>query len=259
MVRKTCILLGALLLSQPVFALHPLETEEAGTRGAGRFQLELYGEFVEEEEGDFRETAVEAVAVLSYGVVDNVDLIVELPWNRYEVEGGGAASGDEDGPGDLLLGVKWRFLDYGERGLSIALMPGVSLPTGDDGKGLGNGEVSGETALLVSKKGVLGGLHLNVGYRRNEYGAEADDRLLHNDIWHASFAGEINVTADITAVGNIGVETNPEKRAEEDPVFLIGGLIYSATEELFLDAGIRWGLTDAEADTAFLVGVTARF
>lgn len=259
MIRKACILLGALLLSQPLFALHPLETEEAGTRGAGRFQLEIYGEFVEEEKDDFRETAVEAVAVLSYGVADNVDLVAELPWNRYEVEGNGEASGEEDGPGDLSLGVKWRFLDYEERGLSVALKPEVSLPTGDDAKGLGNGEVSGGTALLVSKEGVLGRLHLNVGYTRNEYGEEADDRLLHNDIWHASFAGEINVTADITAVGNIGVETNPEKEVEEDPVFLIGGLIYSATEELFLDAGIRWGLTDAEADTAFLAGVTARF
>ncbi len=248
-----------MFFSVPMYAAHPLITDDTGTQGSGRFQLELNSEFIDDEEGDSEVTGGEVAAVISYGVADNVDLVVGLPWIWYEVKESGATVADEDGTGDLSLEVKWRFFEYEDRGLSIALKPGVTFPTGDDRKGLGNGKVSGGSSLIVSKEGVLGKLHLNLGYTRNEYGIDEDDFLLRNDIWHASFAGEINLTADITAVGNIGLETNPERGAEEDPAFFIGGLIYSVTNDFDVDAGVKWGLNDAESDRAFLAGIALRF
>ncbi len=248
-----------MFFSAPIHAAHPLITDDTGTQGAGRFQIELNSEFIDDEEGASGETGGEVAAALSCGLADNVDLVLGVPWMWYEVKEGGATLADEDGIGDLSLEVKWRFFEYEDRGLSIALKPGVTFPTGDDGKGLGNGKVSGGSTLIVSKEGVLGKLHLNFAYTRNEYGLEEDDLLLRNDLWHASFAGEINLTADITAVGNIGVETNPERGAEEDPAFFIGGLIYSVTKDFDVDAGVKWGLNDAESDRAFLAGIAARF
>jgi len=259
MIRRMVFLAAALAVSIPVYAAHPLITDDTGTQGSGRFQLELNAELGDDEEGAFRERGSEVAAVLSCGIADNVDVVLGFPWMHYEIEEGDVTLADEDGIGDFSLEVKWRFFEYEDRGLSIALKPGVTFPTGDDERGLGNGKLSGGGALLVSKEGVLGKLHLNLGYMRHAYGAGEDDLLLHNDIWHASFAGEINVTADITAVGNIGVETNPEKNAEDDPAFLIGGLIYSVTDDFDLDAGVKWGLNDAETDTAFLAGIAARF
>jgi len=259
MIRRMVFLAAALAVSIPVYAAHPLITDDTGTQGSGRFQLELNAELGDDEEGAFSENGAEVAAVLSCGIADNVDVVLGFPWMHYEIEEGDVTLADEDGIGDLSLEVKWRFFEYEDRGLSIALKPGVTFPTGDDERGLGNGKLSGGGALLVSKEGVLGKLHLNLGYMRHAYGAGEDDLLLHNDIWHASFAGEINVTADITAVGNIGVETNPEKNAEDDPAFLIGGLIYSVTDDFDLDAGVKWGLNDAETDTAFLAGIAARF
>ncbi|ASQ89807.1 hypothetical protein CHL67_01720 [Prosthecochloris sp. GSB1] len=259
MIRKTVFLAAALLVSSPLDAAHPLITDDTGTQGTGRFQLELNTEVIDDEEGRFKSTGTEVAATLSCGIADNVDIVLGFPWMHYEIEEGGVTLADEDGIGDLSLEIKWRFFEYEDRGLSIALKPGVTFPTGDDEKGLGNGELSGGGSFLVSKEGVLGKLHLNLGYMRHEFGLEEDELLLRNDIWHASFAGEINVTADITAVGNIGVETNPGKNAEEDPAFLIGGLIYSVTDDFDLDAGVKWGLNDAETDRAFLVGLAARF
>ncbi len=255
----TLITAGMLFCAAPLDAAHPLITDDTGTQGTGRFQLEINGELDDDEEGAFEETAGEVAAVLSYGVAENVDLVLGLPYLWYTVKENGATLADEDGAGDLSFEVKWRFFEYEERGLSVALKPSLTFPTGDEKKGLGNGEVSAGSTLIVSKEGVLGRLHLNLAYTRNEYGLEEDELFLHNDIWHASFAGELNVTGEMVAVGNIGVETNPAKGADDHPAFLLGGLVYSVTDDFDLDAGVKWGLNDAETDTAFLAGMAVRF
>ena len=247
------------LFAFPLRASHPLITEDTETQGTGRFELEINSEFSDDEEGAFDETEGEVAVGLSYGLAENIDIVLELPYGWYTVKEHGLTVADADGVGDLSLEIKWRFFEYEDRGLSIALKPAITFPTGDDEKGLGNGEVSGGGKLIVSKEGMLGKLHLNLGYMRNAYGLEEDDILLRNDIWHASFAGEINVTANIVGVGDIGVETNPEKGSDKHPAFILGGLIYSVTDDFDLDAGVKWGLNDAEADTTWLTGVTLRF
>ena len=243
----------------PLLAAHPLVTDDTGTQGAGRFQLEVTGELGDDEEGGLKETAGEASATLSYGIADNVDLVLSMPFMWYRIKENGLVTAEEDGPGDLAFEVKWRFFEYEDRGLSIAFKPGLTLPTGDDNKGLGNGKVSGGGTLIVSKEGVLGALHLNLAYTRNEYGLQEDALLFRNDIWQASFAGQINITADMTGVWDIGLQTNPEKGAEQHPAFMLGGLIYSVTEDFDVGAGVKWGLNDQETDTTWLTGIALRF
>lgn len=259
MLRTILLASMLMLVSLPLHAAHPLITDDTGTQGTGRFELEISGEFSDDDEGAFEETGGEIIAVLSYGVAENIDLVLGLPYSWYTVKENGLAVADEDGVGDLSFEIKWRFFEYEDRGLSIALKPAVTFPAGDNEKGLGNGEVSGGGALIVSKEGVLGKLHLNLGYMRNAYGLEQDDVLFRKDIWHASFAGEINVTATMVGVCNVGVETNPEKGAEDNPAFILGGLIYSVTNDFDIDAGVKWGLNGAEADTTWLTGVALRF
>lgn len=259
MLRNILLALMLMLVSFPLRAAHPLITDDTGTQGTGRFQLEVNSEFIDNEDGTVEESGGEAAMILSYGIAENIDLILGLPYVWYKVSEHGLTVADEDGIGDFSFEIKWRFFEYEDRGLSIALKPAVSFPTGDEKKGLGNGEISGGGALLVSKEGVLGKLHLNLGYMRNEYGLDEDDLFLRKDIWHASFAGEINVTADMVGVCNVGVETNPEKGKDNHPAFILTGLIYSITNDFDIDAGVKWGLSDAEADTTWLTGLALRF
>ena len=259
MFRTILLVLLSMFLSLPLHAAHPLITDDTGTQGTGRFEFEISSEFSDDEEGAIDETGGEVAASLSYGVAENIDVILGLPYVWYRVRENGMSVAEEDGVSDLSLEIKWRFFDYEDRGLSVALKPAVTFSTGDEEKGLGNGKVSGGGALLVSKEGVLGKLHLNLGYTRNEYGLDEDDMFLRNDIWHASFAGEINVTADMVGVCNVGMETNPEKGSGSHPAFILGGLIYSVTNDFDIDAGVKWGLNDAETDIAWLTGLTMRF
>ncbi|MCG8341572.1 MAG: transporter [Chlorobiales bacterium] len=259
MLRNIVLASTLVFFSLPLHAAHPLITEDTETQGTGNFQIEINSEFADEDDDALGETAGEVAAILSYGVAENIDFILGMPYAWYTVKENGATVAEADGIGDLFFEVKWRFFEYEDRGLSAALRPAVSFPTGDEKKGLGNGKVSGGGALLVSKEGVLGKLHLNLGYTRNAFSLDEDGMFLQKDIWHASFAGEINVTADMVGVCNVGVETNPEKGTDDHPAFILGGLIYSITSDFDVDAGVKWGLSDAETDTTWLTGIALRF
>lgn len=96
--------------------------------------------------------------------------------------------------------------------------------------------------------------HVNLGYIRNEN--DADER---ENIWHASVAAAWEIVKDLSLVANIGVERNPDGEADDDPAFLIGGIIYSIAENLDIDLGVKYGLTDSEADISALAGLAFRF
>jgi hypothetical protein len=79
--------------------------------------------------------------------------------------------------------------------------------------------------------------HLNLGYARNEN--EIDDR---KDIWHSSLASEVEIVDGLKAVANIGVERNHDKSSSTARAFILGGVIYSLSEKLDIDLGLKVGL-----------------
>ena len=48
-------------------------------------------------------------------------------------------SGNSVGPHDVLLGLKWRFLNYEKTQLQFGMYPQVLVPTGERSRGLGEG------------------------------------------------------------------------------------------------------------------------
>jgi len=102
-------------------------------------------------------------------------------------------------------------------------------------------------------------LHCNAGYSRNNYRDDAADEATRDDIWHASVAAEINMSDNLRAVANIGMETSEEQSNDNHPAFLIGCMIWGVSDNLDLDLGVKCGLNDAETDTALLAGLAARF
>ena len=103
------MMLVAALWPLPLFAAHPLITEDTGTQGKGNFQLELTSEHAYEEEDGTRETTVRANAVLSYGLRDNADVILTLPHRRISSEAADGSRTVNQGTADIGLDLKWRF------------------------------------------------------------------------------------------------------------------------------------------------------
>jgi len=58
---------------------------------------------------------------------------------------------------------------------------------------------------------------------------------------------------------NVGMESNPDIDANNDPAFLIGGIIYSIKENFDVDLGVKYGFSASETDLSLLAGVTFRF
>ncbi len=152
----------------------------------------------------------------------------------------------------MSLEIKWRF--YQKDGFSLGLKPGLTLPTGDDQKGLGSGRVTYHLFFLVTQETKPWMFHFNLGYIRNENNLDQN-----KDLWHASLASMVAVRKNLQLVGNIGIERNTDPNLDDPKAFILGGFIYSLFDNFDIDFGVKGGLTKTEDDYTILMGLTWRF
>jgi hypothetical protein len=233
------------------FAAQPLVTDDTGTQGKGKFQLEVSGEYGHDRDDGVTTRGTQITATLTYGISDPIDVILGLPYQHIRTEDSeGVTKGD--GISDMSLEMKWRF--YEKDGLSFALKPGFSFPTGDKEKGLGAGKIIYHLFFIATKEIKPWAFHLNLGYIRNEN--KNDEK---KNLWHASLASTVEVVKNLQIVGDIGVEEDVERNLNTPDSFILGGVIYSLSENFDIDFGVKGGLSKPETDYAVLAGITWRF
>jgi opacity protein-like surface antigen len=232
-------------------AAHPLITDDTGTQGKGKFQIELNGQFEYEHESGVKENNIESMSTISYGLTEPIDVVLGIPYQSFREREDGPTF-RENGFSDASIEVKWRFFE--KDGLSLAIKPGISLPVGNDEKGLGSGKVGYSIFFITTKEIGLAVFHFNLGYIDNEN--TGSDRV---DLWHASLAGELSLTKKLRVVGNIGYERGDDPASRSNAGFVLGGFIYSPAENIDLDAGYKYGTTHSEPDHTILAGITYRF
>ncbi len=244
---------GLLILvwASAALAAHPLITDDTGTQGKGRFQLELNGEYGRDSNDGVVQHTTPTASTLTCGVNDSLDVSIGAPYEWVETEDSDSRK-SLNGVGDLAIAAKWRFYEKG--GLSFALKPGITFPTGDRHKQLGTGSTTYSIFVVTTREIKPWAVHLNLGYIANEN--RLDQRV---SLWHASVASEVEVVRKLRLVANTGMQRNTDKSSHTDPAFLIGGLIYSISESVDIDAGYKYGLTRPEVDHSVLAGITIRF
>lgn len=264
-------LIAALLAVMPSLGLAgpPYITDDTGTQGRGNWQLELVGEHIHHDRtassgGVLVEQKREVTAfgpVLTYGVVENVDIAFGLGRLRDRITENGVVVLDAEGTSDSVLEVKWRF--YERDGLSFAVKPGLVLPTGDENRGLGTGEISwGVNGILTFENGSWTWL-ANLAYTEARFKRPDDVQANHRHLWRLSggFGYQLHETLKLAA--EAGIRTNP---AKDDPFlpgnnghFVMLGVIYSPTENVDIAVGIRKNANEGESDTGYPFGVTFRW
>jgi hypothetical protein len=95
----------------------------------------------------------------NYGL-PNIQLKLEFPIKIVHEDGDGTAAG----AGDLLMGVKWRFLNNEKSQLQLGIYPQLLLPTGDHARGLGEGRTAFVLPLVAQKSWDKWTLYGNLGY-----------------------------------------------------------------------------------------------
>jgi hypothetical protein len=239
------------ILSRPAITwpAHPLTTDDTGTQGQGNFQLEVNGEYDHDKSNGFTADGGQAAAAFTCGVMEKVDLAVGIPYAWVEED----ANTKENGIADATLDLKFRFWE--NDGLSFAIKPGISLPTGDKDKDLGAGKVGYHVSMIGTKEIDAWTFLGNVGYIRNE----TDSSDTEKNIWHVSFATIYSINEQWKVAADVVAERNSEKDNNTAPVSGIIGLIFSPTKNIDLDLGLKAGLNDEETDWALMAGTTFRF
>ncbi len=237
---RVALIACCLLIAAPLHAAHPLITEDTGTLGGGRWQLELYG-----EAGEARGTGARMEqddAVLGYGLAPNLDVQAGVPWRRERASG----------MGDITFDLKWRFLERGA--FSLGLKPGVSLPTGDERKGLGAGRVGWGSLLIASYEPGPVALHAHAGYKRHRNTIGERQSLTH-----FSIAAAVQAAPGFKVVADVARNSNPDPAQTRPQRYLVFGVIWSVTRDFDLDLGFKKGFGSAALDEALLLGLAVRW
>ena len=249
-------------------AAHPFITDDAGTQGAGKWQLELLGERARHDRvadpggGPVQQSGktTSFSPVLTYGVLDNLDVALGFNYTRFRITENGATTEAANGVGDATLELKWRF--YEEGPFSVALKPGLLLPAGNENRGLGAGRASWGVNLIADYDAEPWVFLANVAYAHARFRLPQDQADNRRDLWRVSAGVEYVVAKQLRLVGELGVRTNPARNdpffPERHGQFAMLGAIYSPTENIDFDIGLRKALNRGESDS-FLIGATFRW
>ena len=224
-----------LLIPASAWAYRPFVSTDAAVADPKEIEVEL-GYFNLERTG--RQNSIETPSmVLNYGVAKNLELVGEF---RLEV----SPQVEISDPGLSLKGVVKEGVLQDRLGLSIAVEAGLLLSsTLPRGHGVGfevTGIASGKVAPVT--------VHVN--------GGGGLDRDGHGfGIW--GVIGELPLHSKLRLVGEINGDTTQGERPNNSALL---GLIWQPTSKnVFLDAGVRHGISHAAPDWQFTIGLTFGF
>ena len=256
----------ALLQPRPAYALLPyLDTETAVPVDRGKSRLDLS---LQDDRWNSHLSTFALQAELTYGLINNLDFSVDVPYLVRRVKGSGEQDGvgDEDGVGDVTLKVKVRFIKGREANpVSIAGQLSVKFPSCNKDKAL-SPECTGEPDVgiraIASKEFFPVTVHLNLGYIF--IGNPPNSSL--NDVLTYSLAFDYLTTAEyLHVVGELAGRSNPYPKSSNmasrlsadtsaDPLSALIGLLYDLDTNKALTVTWSMGLTQASPDYGLSAG-----
>ncbi|MBC7802830.1 MAG: hypothetical protein H7Y16_03050 [Candidatus Parcubacteria bacterium] len=239
------------LASAPADAAHPLITEDTGTQGARKFQLEVNAELSRDRAAGVLVKGFQPAAAITYGLRENLDVQLGRPYLRQITDPAGANTVVKGGL-DTSLDLKWRFFEHGA--LSFGLKPGITFATGDEGSGLGTGRSTLGSLLIASWDSERLGIHAHAGWRRNSNSVGQRE-----NVTQLAAAAVFKATESSRLIADLSRTTNPDRASNASIRYLTLGLIYSPRKEFDLDVGWRRAAGAPALDRALMFGSTLRW
>jgi len=217
-----CVLLSAvsLVLCGTVTA-DPIRTRATYENRFPRWEQVEAGvnfDYLDTGDSPFNAEIFSTAAYIRYGVLDNLAIMAEIPY----VDISGPFGQSEAGLGDILLEVQLRayedILGY------PYFLPHVSvtLPTGDDDKGLGEGDpvVFGGMTWGTQIRDWLG-FALDVSYRVNP---NDNNQLVVGNSWIWEVSNQFALLGEVTWEEKL-------VSVDDDLIVLTGGMVYNWTDQ----------------------------
>jgi hypothetical protein len=230
----------------------------ACTVDRGRLQVEVgLGDWTLDRQPDMRSDTIQAGAVaLRYGIGDSTEL--RLGWAGYshvrERDRTSGAIDRTNGIGDVTIGLKQNLHNPDGSGLSIALLPYATLPTGKNGIGAGDWGA---------------GLIVPVNYALSEtltfeLTPEIDAAVNSDGNGrHLAYGSVIGLQARLSERASVGAEL--EAIRDRDPAGrstqMLAGLsfAYQPQDQTQFDFGANAGLNRNSPDIELYFGIARKF
>jgi hypothetical protein len=145
--RLTVISIAVVLLfcfSRMVLAGPPFLTDDPEPVELGHHEFYIFSTLDKASDS----TQVQALAFeFNYGIAPQTQFHIEFPFTYFNPDSGPTAYG----PGDLELGVKYRFIQETENFPQVGTFPMLEVATGDSSRGLGNGRTWAKFPIWAQK------------------------------------------------------------------------------------------------------------
>ena len=223
----------------------PLDSDEAETLPPGTVSVSFGPVHAKEDDGDVE---INLSLDLTYGITKNFEVGIDIPSLFLSPQEGN----DTEGFGDVSLRPEWVFYQESRMLPSLSMAGTVKFPTGSERKGLGSGLTDYTVELLASK---------SFGPTMGEKSMLLSVNLTHtfvggaDDIFSPSANMAYFVNDNLTVVGELLGEILTKKNSLRSLV----GVIYGTSSSIAIDAGVGFGLINADLDWSVTVGITYDF
>ncbi|MBI2486612.1 MAG: transporter [Deltaproteobacteria bacterium] len=233
-----------------VLPFHPIEQKTQEPLHRGGFGLELGNAFTNSDGG--KENII--TLTLIYGLANWIETDIDFAFLTVRPDSGQ----NESGFGDILFLLKLKI--PGESGIlsgneflpDLVLEPSISIPTGDEDKGLGLGETRPGLLLAVEETfwRKLAG-RANLGYFATNLDDDYKDKFFYGfQIDFPLLTERLRLGSELT--GEFGSD-------DANPLFTLVGLVFQINDKIALNGGVEFGLKDAQSSVTGIVGVTFGF
>ena len=245
---RTVVSMGLAAVMGGAHALQPLITNDTGTQGAGRQQLEWA--YTRERANDASGPSREQAVVYTFGLSDGIDLYAAATHSHSPTASGWT---------NPVVGLKWRFFESEDESTSLAIKPEVAFPVtaSRELRELGTGKTSGSLTLILSRQVPFGAVHFNLGTWQDRYrqGSGFDNtrstRISVAPVW--------SVTEQLSLALDLGRERTVEAGQTQITRFTELGLIYAIQKDLDWALGTIKTRAPGEKSTLWTSGLTWRF
>lgn len=242
------VAVGFILNPMSSFAYRPFATEDAGIAGKGVAQVEMSWDYIKWDNGD-RENVPLFVPI--YGITQNVELSLEVPYLFHTPEGGK----NHNGLGDINLVGKVLMVEERDAYPAFTVKGVVKTDSGDEGKGLGSGDRDYSLVAVASKD--LGDLawHTMLGYI--VVGDNGDENIRNIHLY--GLAVDYGFTESSYIIAEVSGYRHPDRRSKEDPISGLFGTTYKVSDNVILDGAIRFGFNNSTPDWCVSTGTSLTF
>lgn len=228
------------------YAGRPLATDDAGVVDKGHFEMEAGLEYANQTDKE-----VGLSLVIKRGMLDNLDLGIEIPYTFIDFAEGATS----DGFGDINLSAKLNLLKEQDNLPAMAVSFQLKTDSGNDDKSLGTGKREYAVNYIASKSIAESSLHVNLGYTLKDDLPEQNLR----DVITYGLAVEYPLADRLNLVGEISGENERRGNFDDNPLSGLIGLNYSLSEAMVCDLGCGFEISEASPDFKVTAGLTFSF